>query len=480
MLQGTGSDVGKSLLVAGLARAFARRGLRVLPFKPQNMSNNAAVTADGGEIGRAQALQARAAGVAPTVHMNPVLLKPQSEVGSQVVVQGRVIGNAKAREYQAWKPRLMEAVLDSFARIRGAADLVLVEGAGSPAEVNLRANDIANMGFARRADVPVVLIGDIDRGGVIAQIVGTRAVLDPEDAAMVVGILVNKFRGDPGLFADGMAFIAERTGWPALGLVPHFAEAARLPAEDAVALGRREPGRGGAKLRVAVPVLPRISNFDDLDPLKLEPDVDLRLVRAGEALPVCDLVILPGSKATIPDLAALRANGWDIDVLAHARRGGRVLGLCGGYQMLGGSVADPDGIEGPPGTVPGLGLLAVDTVLTGAKLLRPVAGTSAADGAPFAGYEMHVGETDGPDRARPLLHLADGTADGAVSADGLVAGCYVHGLFADDRQRGAWLRRLGGAPSDLGYEAEVDRVLDRLADHLGAHIDLDRLLGLAR
>ena len=480
MLQGTGSDVGKSLLVAGLARAFARRGLRVLPFKPQNMSNNAAVTADGGEIGRAQALQARAAGVAPTVHMNPVLLKPQSEVGSQVVVQGRVIGNAKAREYQAWKPRLMEAVLDSFARIRGAADLVLVEGAGSPAEVNLRANDIANMGFARRADVPVVLIGDIDRGGVIAQIVGTRAVLDPEDAAMVVGILVNKFRGDPGLFADGMAFIAERTGWPALGLVPHFAEAARLPAEDAVALGRREPGRGGAKLRVAVPVLPRISNFDDLDPLKLEPDVDLRLVRAGEALPVGDLVILPGSKATIPDLAALRANGWDIDVLAHARRGGRVLGLCGGYQMLGGSVADPDGIEGPPGTVPGLGLLAVDTVLTGAKLLRPVAGTSAADGAPFAGYEMHVGETDGPDRARPLLHLADGTADGAVSADGLVAGCYVHGLFADDRQRGAWLRRLGGAPSDLGYEAEVDRVLDRLADHLGAHIDLDRLLGLAR
>ncbi|RYB07051.1 cobyric acid synthase [Lichenibacterium ramalinae] len=480
MLQGTGSDVGKSLLVAGLARAYARRGLRVLPFKPQNMSNNAAVTADGGEIGRAQALQARAAGVAPTVHMNPVLLKPQSEVGSQVVVQGRVIGNAKAREYQAWKPRLMEAVLDSFARIRGAADLVLVEGAGSPAEVNLRANDIANMGFARRADVPVVLIGDIDRGGVIAQIVGTRAVLDPEDAAMVVGILVNKFRGDPGLFADGMAFIAERTGWPALGLVPHFAEAARLPAEDAVALGRREPGRGGAKLRVAVPVLPRISNFDDLDPLKLEPDVDLRLVRAGEALPVCDLVILPGSKATIPDLAALRANGWDIDVLAHARRGGRVLGLCGGYQMLGGSVADPDGIEGPPGTVPGLGLLAVDTVLTGAKLLRPVAGISAADGAPFAGYEMHVGETDGPDRARPLLRLADGTADGAVSADGLVAGCYVHGLFADDRQRGAWLRRLGGAPSDLGYEAEVDRVLDRLADHLGAHIDLDRLLGLAR
>ena len=480
MLQGTGSDVGKSLIVAGLARAYARRGLRVLPFKPQNMSNNAAVTADGGEIGRAQALQARAAGVVPTVHMNPVLLKPQSEVGSQVVVQGRVVGNAKAREYQSWKPRLMGAVLDSFARLKGEADLVLVEGAGSPAEVNLRANDIANMGFARRAGVPVVLIGDIDRGGVIAQLVGTHAVLDAEDAAMVAGFLVNKFRGDPGLFADGMAFIAARTGWPALGLVPHFAEAGRLPAEDAVALGRREPARAGATLRIAVPVLPRISNFDDLDPLKLEPEVDLRLVRPGEALPVCDLVILPGSKATIPDLAALRANGWDIDVLAHARRGGRVLGLCGGYQMLGASVADPDGIEGPPGTVPGLGLLAVDTVLTGAKLLRPVAGTSAADGTPFAGYEMHVGETAGLDRARPLLRFADGTGDGAASADGRIAGCYVHGLFADDRQRGAWLRRLGGTPSDLGYEAEVDRVLDRLADHLGAHVDLDGLLGLAR
>ena len=480
MLQGTGSDVGKSLIVAGLARAYARRGLAVRPFKPQNMSNNAAVTADGGEIGRAQALQARAAGVAPSVHMNPVLLKPQSEIGSQVVVQGRVVGNAKARQYQSWKPRLMEAVLDSFARLRAEADLVLVEGAGSPAEVNLRRGDIANMGFARRADVPVVLIGDIDRGGVIAQIVGTHAVIDPEDAAMVAGFLVNKFRGDPSLFDDGMAFIAARTGWPALGLVPHFFEAARLPAEDAVALARPEAGRAGAAVTVCVPLLPRISNFDDLDPLKAEPGVDLRFVRADDAIPPCDLVVLPGSKATVADLAALRAQGWDIDILAHARRGGRVLGLCGGYQMLGRSVADPSGIEGPPGASPGLGLLDVETVLGGDKVLRPVTGTTLDDAAPFAGYEMHVGETRGPDRARPLLRFDDGSEEGATSPDGRVGGCYVHGLFADDRQRAAWLRRLGAAPSTLRYDLEVDGVLDRLADHLARHIDLDALLGLAR
>ena len=480
MVQGTGSDVGKSLIVAGLARAYAARGLRVRPFKPQNMSNNAAVTADGGEIGRAQALQARAAGVPPSVHMNPILLKPQSEIGSQVVVQGRVIGNAKARQYQGWKPRLMGAVLESFGRLKAEADLVLVEGAGSPAEVNLRLGDIANMGFARRADVPVVLVGDIDRGGVIAQLVGTRAVVASEDAAMVVGFLVNKFRGDPTLFADGMAFVAERTGWPALGLVPYFADAARLPAEDAVALDRPPARVAGAPIRIAVPVLPHISNFDDLDPLKLEPQVELVMVRAGAPLPLCDLVILPGSKATIADLAALRRNGWDIDILGHARRGGHVLGLCGGYQMLGRRIADPDGIEGPPGECPGLGLLAVETVLAGSKVLRPVSGRTIEDDAPFAGYEMHVGETTGPDRARPMLRFDDGTDDGAGSADGRVRAAYVHGLFADDRQRAAWLTRLGGAPSDLRYEAEVEAVLDRLAEHLGRHIDLDRLLDLAR
>jgi adenosylcobyric acid synthase len=477
MIQGTGSDVGKSLVVAGLARAYARRGLRVRPFKPQNMSNNAAVTVDGGEIGRAQALQARAAGVPPSVHMNPVLLKPQSEVGSQVVVQGRMVGTAPAREYQTWKPRLLAAVVESFGRLRSESDLILVEGAGSASEVNLRRGDIANMGFARATGTPVVLLGDIDRGGVIASLVGTQAVIDPEDAAMVRGFLVNRFRGDPALFADGMSLIAARTGWQALGLIPHFPEAALLPAEDI--LGLRGAERPGGRV-VAVPVLPRIANFDDLDPLRAEPGVSVVLVEPGRPIPAeADLVLLPGSKTTLPDLAFLRAQGWDIDILAHRRRGGRVLGLCGGYQMLGMSLSDPHGIEGPPGTVPGLGLLDVATVLTAEKRLAAASGVSLPDETPFTGYEMHVGETDGPDCARPLLRLADGRRDGAVSADGLVCGTYVHGLFSDEGQRALWLSRLGAAPGPEAYEAVIERVLDGLADHLEAHIDCDRLLALA-
>ena len=474
MFQGTGSSVGKSLLVAGLARALHRRGLRVRPFKPQNMSNNAAVTADGGEIGRAQALQARAAGVAPSVHMNPVLLKPQSEVGSQVVVQGRVVGTARARDYQAMKPGLMPHVLDSFGRMRAEADIVLVEGAGSASEVNLRAGDIANMGFARAAGVPVVVIGDIDRGGVIASLVGTHAVLDPADRTMVAGFVVNRMRGDPSLFDAGMRTIGARTGWPALGLVPFFADAHRLPAEDAADLGFAR--RSGAPVRIVVPVLPCISNFDDLDPLAAEPGVDLQLVRPGMALPVCDLVILPGSKATIADLAALRAEGWDIDIQAHRRRGGRVLGLCGGYQMLGRSVSDPSGVEGKPGRVAGLGLLPVDTVLGGDKRLVAVQGTMG--GVPFDGFEMHVGRTAG--EAPALLRRADGSPDGAVSADGLVAGCYVHGLFAHDGQRARWLQELGAAPASRCHDAEVEAVLDGLAAHLEANMDVAAVLALAR
>ena len=472
MIQGTGSSVGKSLLVAGLARALYRRGLQVRPFKPQNMSNNAAVTADGGEIGRAQALQARAAGVAPSVHMNPVLLKPQSEIGSQVVVQGRVAGTARARDYQAMKPGLLPHVLDSFARMRAEADIVLVEGAGSASEINLRAGDIANMGFARAADVPVVVVGDIDRGGVIASLVGTHAVLAAADRAMVAGFIVNRMRGDLSLFATGMDAIAAHTGWRALGLVPFFPDAHRLPAEDAsdLAIARRP----GAPVRIAVPVLPWISNFDDLDPLVAEPGVDLNLVRGGEPLPVCDLVILPGSKATIADLAAFRAEGWDIDLRAHHRRGGRILGVCGGYQMLGRSVADPDGVEGAPGTVPGLGLLPVDTVLGGDKRLLAVRGELA--GVPFTGYEMHVGRTTG--EAQPLLWMDD-RPGGAVSRDGLIAGCYVHGLFAHDAQRAAWLQRLGVVAPHRCHDAEVETVLDRLAAHMEAHIDVAALLALA-
>ncbi|WP_187273539.1 cobyric acid synthase [Methylobacterium sp. WL8] len=478
MIQGTGSDVGKSLIVAGLARAFTRRGLRVRPFKPQNMSNNAAVTADGGEIGRAQALQARAAGVAPSIHMNPVLLKPQSEVGSQVVVQGRMVATVKARDYQAWKPRLLEAVLDSFSRLKAEADLILVEGAGSASEVNLRAGDIANMGFARATDTPVVLLGDIDRGGVIASLVGTKAVIDPDDAAMIVGFLVNRFRGDPTLFSDGMDLIARHTGWPSLGLIPHFPQAARLPAEDVLGL---VGSAGPAATRIAVPVLPRIANFDDLDPLRAEPAVEVVLVRSGEPIPGdAALVLLPGSKTTIDDLDFFRAEGWDGDLRAHLRRGGRVLGLCGGYQMLGRTLSDPDGIEGAPRTVPGLGLLEVDTVMTPLKRLEAVSGTSLPDGIPFSGYEMHVGDTTGADSSRPLLRLADGRADGAVSADGLVCGTYVHGLFSDDRQRAAWLARLGARSDGASYEAGIERVLDALALHLERHVDCDRLLALAR
>jgi adenosylcobyric acid synthase len=478
MFQGTGSDVGKSLIVAGLCRAFTRRGLSVRPFKPQNMSNNAAVTADKGEIGRAQALQARACGVRPSVHMNPVLLKPQSDSGAQVVVQGKVIGNARAREYQALKAKLMPAVLDSYARIGADADLVLVEGAGSAAEINLREGDIANMGFARAAECPVALIGDIDRGGIFAQVLGTKAALAPDDAAMVVGFIVNKFRGDASLFADGMATIAERTGWPALGLLPFFAAAERLPAEDAFGLGNLK-ARGDGAVTIAVPMLARIANFDEFDPLRIEPQARLVFVRPGEPLPVADLVILPGSKATIADLAFFREQGWHIDLLAHVRRGGRVLGICGGYQMLGRRVADAEGIEGPADAVDGLGLIDVETLLTGDKTLREVEGECLFNAEPFRGYEMHVGRTSGPDCARPLLRFADGRLDGATSPDGLVAGAYVHGLFADDRQRAAWLGSLG-VRSETAYEATVDETLDALAEHCEEHLDLDAMLKLAR
>jgi adenosylcobyric acid synthase len=480
MFQGTGSDVGKSLIVAGLARAFTDRGLRVRPFKPQNMSNNAAVTADGGEIGRAQALQARAARVEPSVHMNPVLLKPQSEVGAQVVVHGKVFATARAAAYQDLKPALMRAVLDSFARMQADADLVLVEGAGSASEVNLRANDIANMGFARAANLAVVLIGDIDRGGVIASLVGTKTVIGPADAALIRGFIVNKFHGDPALFADGMARIADATGWTPLGLVRFFPDARLLPAEDALALDHPRPQKPNARVRIAMLMLPHIANFDDLDPLEAEPAVELVRVKPGMAVPGdVALVILPGSKATIADLAVLRSVGFDVDIAAHLRRGGRVLGLCGGYQMLGRTIADPGGHEGPRGSVAGLGLLDVATVITDGKRLTRVSGTTA-DGEPFTGYEMHMGATDGPDRARPFAHLAEGSPDGAVSLDGRVSGTYIHGIFADDRQRAAWLARLGAGAATVSYEAQVEATLDRLAAHLTACIDLDRLLALAR
>ncbi|WP_374637592.1 cobyric acid synthase, partial [Paracoccus sp. (in: a-proteobacteria)] len=431
MIQGTGSNVGKSLLVAGLCRAARLRGIRVAPFKPQNMSNNAAVTPDGGEIGRAQALQARAAGLAPSVDMNPVLLKPETDRAAQVVVQGRAVTRAAAGDYAALKPQLMGAVLDSFHRLSAAHDLVLVEGAGSPAEVNLRARDIANMGFARAANVPVVLAGDIDRGGVIAQIVGTQAVIDAGDAAMIRGFVINRFRGDPALFDAGRAFIAARTGWPDLGLVPWFPDATRLPAEDAADL-RRGGGRGA--FHIACPMLSRIANFDDLDPLAAEPGARLSMVAPGQALPGdADLVVLPGSKSTRGDLAFLRAQGWDIDLAAHLRRGGRVLGICGGYQMLGRMIHDPHGHDGAPGSDAGLGLLDVETHMAAEKRLTRIEGRAL--GRTIEGYEIHLGRTTGPDCARPFAHIPQ--PDGAISPDGRVAGTYLHGLFANDSFRAA-------------------------------------------
>jgi adenosylcobyric acid synthase len=477
MIQGTGSDVGKSVLVAGLCRVFANRGLRVRPFKPQNMSNNAAVTPDGGEIGRAQATQAMAARVAPHVDMNPVLLKPQGDRTSQLIVRGQVRGMLAAANWREGRIDLLPEVVDCYRRLEAESDLVIVEGAGSPAEVNLRAGDIANMGFARAAGVPVLLAGAIDRGGVIASLVGTKAVIDPADAAMIRGFLVNKFRGDPALFADGMATIAEHTGWRALGLIPWLAEARRLPSEDAVVLERARTGAGG-RVVIACPITPRIANFDDLDPLRLEPAVDLVMVRPGETIPDAAMIVLAGSKATIADLAFLRAQGWHIDIAAHHRRGRPVLGLCGGYQMLGLGVADPDGIEGPAGRVEGLGLLDVETVLTGEKTVRPV--TGAALGAGFSGYEIHLGRTTGSDTARPVGHFADGRAEGAMSADGLVAGSYIHGLLGEAGQRAAWLARIGVAGAGPDHRADVDAALDAIAATLEAHVDCDALLRIAQ
>lgn len=478
MLQGTGSDVGKSVLVAGLCRLFANRGLRVRPFKPQNMSNNAAVTADGGEIGRAQALQALACRVPATVDMNPVLLKPQSDTGAQVIVHGKMRGTLEAGAYQADKPNLLADVLASFARLRGEADLVIVEGAGSPAEINLRQGDIANMGFARAADVPVVLVGDIDRGGVIAAVVGTRAVLDQADAAMIRGFIINKFRGDVRLFDDGYREIARRTGWRGLGVVPWISAASLLPAEDAVVLGacRRTDGRIG----IAVPMLSRIANFDDFDPLLQEPGVNLIMVPPGETLPAdAALIILPGTKATLADLAFVRAQGWDIDIAGHVRRGGLLLGICGGYQMLGKSVADRLGLEGARQTMPGLGYLDVETELVAEKRLIQVSGTSLADGAPFAGYEIHAGRTRALSPLAPMLQLADGSVDGAVSGNGQISGCYIHGLFDHAAQRAAWLRRLGSASDGVYQAARVDAALDDLAEALSHHVDCEALMAIA-
>ncbi|WEX11438.1 cobyric acid synthase [Chelativorans sp. AA-79] len=483
MLQGTGSDVGKTVLVAGLCRAARRRGLKVRPFKPQNMSNNAAVAAipgeeAEGEIGRAQWLQALACGVAPTVHMNPVLLKPQSDIGAQVVVQGRVHCEARARDYGALKKHLLSAVMDSWEKVGEGADLVIVEGAGSPAEINLRDRDIANMGFATRADVPVILVGDIDRGGVIAALAGTHLILPEEDRAMVEGFIINKFRGDLSLFDEGLAAITRFTGWRPFGIVPWLAEAARLPSEDSVVLERLRAGDAPG-LKVAVPMLSRIANFDDLDPLRAEPGVEVVFVPPGRRLPEDgSLVIVPGTKSTIADLAFLRRNGWDRDIAAHRARGGAVVGLCGGYQMLGRRVLDPQGIEGNQREADGLGFLDVETVMAPEKAVRNVEARSARYPVPLSGYEIHLGETTGPDCGRPVAFIGD-RPDGAMSPDGRVFGTYLHGLFGADAFRRAFLAEFG-VRSTGGYREQVEAALDAIAGDLERHLDCDGIFAAAR
>ncbi len=473
MIQGTGSNVGKSLIVAGLGRCLTDLGLNVRPFKPQNMSNNAAVAVDGGEIGRAQALQARACRTEARTEMNPVLLKPESESGAQVILNGKRMTTVKAFEYAKLKSLLLPEVLKSFKGLSNGVDVIVVEGAGSPAEINLRAGDIANMGFAEAAGVPVILVGDIDRGGVIAQIVGTKVILPQFDQRMIKGFIVNKFRGDVGLFDSGLAEIVNMTGWQSLGVLPWFEQADVLPAEDSASFVVPE---GGGPCKIAVPVLSRMANLDDLDPLRMEPGVCLDMIRPGTPIPAdARLVMLAGTKSTMSDFEFLRAQGWDVDIRAHHRRGGSVLGICGGYQMLGKAISDRDGIEGKPGTVEGLGLLDVVTEMRTEKTTRRVEGRHLPTGSQVKGYEIHIGRTTGPDTFRPWLEI-DGSAEGSVSADGKVMGCYVHGIFSSDEFRRAFLSSLGASARAFAFDVEIESVLDALASHVRKHIDVDRLL----
>ena len=480
MIQGTGSDVGKSIIVAGLCRVIRRRGITVAPFKPQNMSNNAAACPDGGEIGRAQALQAKAAGVKPTVDLNPVLLKPQSDCTSQVVVHGKVISTLEAAEYMSTRDRLLTPVMESFEKLMDSYDFVCVEGAGSAAETNLRERDIANMGFARRAGVPVSLLADIDRGGVIASIVGTKAVLDPKDSALIRSFIINRFRGNVSLFDEGVSEIEHRTGWPCRGVIPWLDAARRLPQEDAVILDSmadQDESSRDKPIKIVVPMFSRIANSDDFDPLRLEPRVQFEFIPPGRPLPLdADVMILPGTKSTVAELEFMRSQGWDHDVIAHARNGGRVLGMCGGYQMMGKVVRDPKGIDGTPGEAPGLGLLDVETDMYEEKSVRPILGACNVTTTQIEGYEIHVGKTHGRDTVRPFADI-DGNPDGAVSVDGKVAGCYLHGIFSSDEFRKQWLNQIReGAASEYQYEVRVEQYLDGVADGLEESLDIDSLL----
>ncbi|MEI2454093.1 MULTISPECIES: cobyric acid synthase [Lysobacter] len=475
MVQGCTSDAGKSALVTALCRWLRRRGVAVAPFKPQNMALNSAVAADGGEIGRAQAVQAQAAGLAPHTDFNPILLKPNSDTGAQVIVHGRAVANLDARAYHDYKRTAMAAVLASHARLCERFQAVVVEGAGSPAEINLRDRDIANMGYAEAVDCPVVLIADIDRGGVFAHLVGTLALLSHRERARVVGFVINRFRGDIALLQPGLDWLERETGKPVLGVLPYL-HGLHLEAEDA--LPRAAAAKAGARLRVAVPALPRISNHNDFDALRAHPQVDCRFVGPGETPPACDLIVLPGSKSTRADLDWLRRHGWGEAIARHLRYGGRVIGICGGLQMLGRAVHDPHGIEGEPGSSAGLGWLELETTLEPHKQLRNVRGRFAFDdeSATVAGYEIHCGVSRGPALQRPALRFDDGRDDGALSADGQVLGTYLHGLFDQPQALAALLRWAGleGAePLDLGALREAG--IERLADAVEAHLDTARL-----
>ena len=474
MIQGTTSDAGKSVMVAGLCRLLARRGVKVAPFKPQNMALNSAVTVDGGENGRAQAVQAQAAFLEPHTDMNPVLLKPNTDIGAQVIIHGKALTNMDARTYHDYKPVAMRAVLESYERLRAAYEVILVEGAGSPAEINLRDKDIANMGFAEAVDCPVWLVGDIDRGGVFAHLYGTLALLTPSEQARITGLIINRFRGDVSLLTPGLDWLTQETGKPVLGVLPYL-QGLHLEAEDALPR-ELDMTKDAERLRVAVPVLARISNHTDLDPLRLHPQVEVRWVRAGEALPPSDLIILPGSKSTRSDLQRLREQGWDAALQRHLRYGGKVIGICGGFQMLGRWVHDPAGLEGEPGRSPGLGLLDFETTLEPEKQLRRVAGHLALDRAEVSGYEIHAGVSTGPALDRPAAWLSEGRPDGARSDDGQILGAYLHGLFDAAPARDALLRWAGLAVrATPDYRQLREDGINRLADAIETHLNLEAL-----
>jgi adenosylcobyric acid synthase len=477
MVQGTTSDAGKSTLVAGICRVLRRRGVRVAPFKPQNMALNSAVGIDGGELGRAQALQAQAAGIPPTCDLNPVLLKPSTDQRCQVIIHGRVVAEMGAWGYHDFKRVAREAVLTSYERLRGQFEVIVVEGAGSPAEINLREGDIANMGFAEAVDCPVVLIADIDRGGVFAHIVGTLALLSESERHRVQGFVINRFRGERSLLQPGLNWLERHTGKPVLGVLPYL-HGLHLDAEDGIS---RETGTAAAEataaLRVVLPVLPRISNHTDFEPLAGHPQVELRYIDATSPPPPADLVILPGSKSVRADLEWLRARGWPEYLARHLRYGGKLLGICGGMQMLGNAIADPQGIEGPPGESPGLGYLDLTTELLPGKRLCNVSGRLLPEGARVRGYEIHVGRTQGPALGRPAALLDDGTPEGALSADGQIMGTYLHGLFEETEACTALLRWAGLAqPLQIDHAARREQMLDRVADAIEAECDLERLL----